>query len=70
MKIPTYIDEALKKRTRYALLLDKQCSIVDEWLDKNGIECLLEDTHGGVEIYANPENSEESIRDCIKNKEE
>lgn len=70
MKIPKYIDEALKKRTKYALMLDEQCSIVDRWLDKNGIKCPLEDTHGGAEIYVNPEDSEASIRNCIRNKEE
>lgn len=66
MKIPRYIDDALRMRTKYACLLDEKCSIVDEWLDKNGIECELCDTHTGVEIYSNPFDSERRIRECIE----
>ena len=47
MKIPKYIDDALRMRTKYACLLSDKCGIVDEWLDKNGIECEYCDTHGG-----------------------
>ena len=39
MKIPKYIDEALRKRTRLANKLDIVCFIVDEWLDENDIDC-------------------------------
>lgn len=66
MKIPEYINKALSRRTKYAVLLDKQMQIVDAWLDKNGIECDTEDTHRGAEIYINPEDSEERIRAKIK----
>lgn len=66
MKIPKYIDDALRMRTKYACLLGKKCSIVDEWLDKNGIECEFCDTHTGVEIYSNPFDSESRIRECIE----
>lgn len=70
MKTPKYIDEALKKRTKYALMLAEQCRIVDNWLDNNDIECETCDTHTGYEIYMNPIDSEERIRECIENKEE
>lgn len=67
MKIPKYIDNALKKRTEYAFLLDKYMGIVDNWLDKNGIVCETCDTHTGCEIYCNPMESEMRIREVIEN---
>lgn len=67
MKIPKYIDSALKKRTKYALLLNKYMGIVDNWLDKNDIICEMCDTHTGCEIYCNPTSSEMSIRETIEN---
>lgn len=66
MKIPKYIDIALRMRTKYACLLSDRCSIVDWWLDKNEIECESCDTHGGVEIYIDPFASEQRIRECIE----
>ena len=65
MKIPKYIDKALRLRTKYAILLSNQEHVVDKWLDKHGIDCEYEDTHGGVEIYVNPQDSEERIRQAI-----
>ena len=67
MKIPGYIDNALRLRTRHAELLDKYMGIVDKWLDKNNIECEMCDTHTGCEIYCNPMASEKRIREVIKN---
>lgn len=69
MKIPKYIDNALKKRTEYAFLLDKYMGIVDDWLDKNGIICEMCDTHTGCEIYCNPTASEMRIREMIEKHE-
>lgn len=66
MKIPKYIDEALKKRTRYACKLDDAMQLVDHWLDENNIECENYDTHTGYEIYANPYSSELRIREAIR----
>lgn len=66
MKIPKYVDIALKQRTLYAEKLDNEMRIVDEFLDKYKIECQRCDTHAGVEIYCNPRNSERRIRACIK----
>jgi hypothetical protein len=68
LKTPKYIDKALRLRTKYACLLDDQCRIVDGWLDHNEIECESYDTHGGVELYVNPYDSESRIRECIKEK--
>lgn len=66
MKIPKYIDTALKRRTLYAGKLDDAMRIVDEFLDKNQIECESCDTHTGTEIYCNPYDSERRIRECIE----
>lgn len=46
--------------------LRRMRGVVDEWLDENGIECEYYDTYGGCEIYANPHDSEQRIRECIK----
>lgn len=66
MKIPKYIDEALKKRTRYAYKLDDAIQLVDKWLDDYNIECDSCDTHAGCEIYLNPFSSEQRIREAIR----
>lgn len=66
MKIPKYVDIALKQRTLYAEKLDNAMRIVDEFLDKNKIKCENYDTHTGVEIYCNPHDSEMRIRKCIE----
>lgn len=67
MKIPKYVDTLLKKRTRYANLLDNASFRLDQWIDKNGIECEDCDTHTGVEIYCNPDSSEQRVRQAILN---
>jgi hypothetical protein len=66
MKIPKYVDIALKQRTLYAEKLNNAMHIVDEFLDRNKIECQRCDTHAGVEIYCRPRDSERRIRACIK----
>lgn len=66
MKIPKYVDIALKQRTLYAEKLNNAMHIVDEFLDRNKIECQRCDTHAGVEIYCRPRDSERRIRVCIK----
>lgn len=66
MKIPKHIDEALRKRTKYACKLDDAMTIVDKWLDAQGIECENYDTHTGYEIYGNPFSSEQRIREAIR----
>lgn len=67
MKIPKYIDTLLKQRTRYAVLLNDAMYKLDKWLDKNNIECESCDTHTGVEIYCNPDSSEQRVRETILN---
>ena len=70
MKIPKYIDEALKKRTKAAMAFNEHDWIISDWLDKNGISDDLdfEDFHGGVESVVNPRESENRIREAILSK--
>ena len=65
MKIPKYIDTLLKKRKRYAMLLTAASSELDQWLDKNSIECEEYDICTGVEMYVNPNDSERRVREAI-----
>ena len=71
MKIPKYIDEALKKRTRAAEEFNKYDWIVSRWIDEHGLEDDIDtaDYYGGVESIVNPRESEASIRLAILQKE-
>lgn len=69
MKIPKYIDDLLKKRTRLAYKLDDVCMRLDDWLDKNAIEPDSACYHTGVETYVNPRSSEREVRRAITQKE-
>lgn len=71
MKIPKYIDEALKKRTKAAEAFNHYDWIISHWIDEHGLEedIDLADFHGGVESIVNPRESEKSIRTAILQKE-
>lgn len=68
MKMPKYISEALRLRTKYAELLIDKCCIVDDFIQENGLDSLIEtyDWATGVEIYINPRDSEQRIREAIE----
>jgi hypothetical protein len=66
MEVPKYVEEMIKRRERLAMQLDDVCRDLDTWLDKNDIETEMRDTHGGVEIYVNPTESAQRIREAIK----
>lgn len=70
MKIPKYIDEALEKRTKAANLFCHYDLIVSRWLGNNGFANEIDsaDFFGGVESLVNPEDSEERIREAIRNR--
>ena len=51
MKIPKYVQKLIDRRCKLADQLATVCWELDEWLDKNEIECETCDTHTGVEIY-------------------
>ena len=69
MKIPKYVDAALKRRTKLANQLMDACVIVDDFLYRNGIDpdcaCWLT----GVEIYVNPKSAELEVRRAIEKAE-
>lgn len=73
MRIPKYIDEALRKRTNAAYkFMDYDC-IVSDFVENNGIE--LDPMHYGLgcESLLNPDSSANAVREAIlahKNKEE
>jgi hypothetical protein len=70
MKIPKRIEKLIERRERLA----NELGIVDidltEWLEKNGIAESLDpsDFCGGVEMYSNPADSAERIREAILKK--
>lgn len=72
MKIPKYIDYALKARTAAAFRFNKYDYIISRWLtDKNLIDDIdTACTFGGVESIVNPESAEQEIREAIINAEE
>jgi hypothetical protein len=65
MKIPKYVQNLIDRRCKLAARLAKVCWELDEWLDKNNIECETYDTHTGVEIYCNPYSSKKRIIEAI-----
>lgn len=68
MQIPKKIEKLIEKRIKLATQLDDVCNELDEWLDKNDIETEFEDSHGGVEIYVNPYDSGERVKNAILEK--
>lgn len=65
MKIPKYIDEALRKRTSCACKLLTYDEIVTDFIDKYHIDVNSEDYGGGCEMFINPHDSEEAVRQAI-----
>lgn len=69
MKIPKCIDKLIDRRMRLAERLFDACDEFEEWLEKHGADLdneLMEDTRGGVEIYANPYASANRVREYIE----
>lgn len=65
MKIPKYIDEALKKRTKSACKVLEYDEIVTNFIDKYHIDVDSEDYEGGCEMFTNPRDSEQAVRKAI-----
>ena len=65
MEIPKYAERLIEQRTKQMILLSAACEKLDAWLDANHIECPTGDTHGGIDIYGDPEASAQRIRDAI-----
>lgn len=72
MKIPKYIDEALKRRTNAAYKLIKYDCIISDYIEKYNIPVDTSDYRLGCEVICNPGMSESCVREAIlahKNKE-
>lgn len=68
MKISGYVEGLIKRRAMLARQLQTACKNLDFYLDRNGIETDSGDSHGGMEIYTNPDESAERIREAIRSK--
>ncbi len=66
MKVPKYIREALRKRTKAAEAWNKYDGIITDFINKHKIDVPAEDYCGGVEGIVNPRESEESVIRCIE----
>lgn len=65
MKIPKYVRNAVEMRTKYAYKLMDCCEVVDNYLEKIGIDINSDDffecAFGHVEIYCNPKSAEKEL---------
>ena len=70
MKIPAYIDEALRRRTKSAQMWKNNDIIISDFVRKNSIDDEIDDADidSGVESICNPEESEKRIRIAIARK--
>lgn len=68
MKIPKRIEELIKRRENLALRLMAVGTELDEWLDKNGIECDGDYTRTGCMIYCEPCTAARCVREDILRK--
>lgn len=69
MKIPKYIEKALQQRENAAWKLIKADRIVSDFIMKNNIDVADYDYLTGCEMYANPNESANRIREAILNTE-
>lgn len=65
MRIPKYIDEALRKRANAAFRFLQHDVVVSEFIEKHNIDINFEDYGGGVESITNPYESENAVREAI-----
>lgn len=68
MEIPRYIDKLIKRRQILAERLAEVCTELDDWLDKNGIECDGDYTRTGCMIYCEPYVAARCVREDILRK--
>lgn len=65
MKIPKYIEQALKRREKAAWTLMSADYIITNYIEKHNIEVEPYDYATGVEMYANPKSSADRVRKAI-----
>ena len=69
MKRPKYIENLIDRRAGLAVLLNHADHKLGEWLEKNGVNVEEYDIYGGCEMYVNPWNSADRIKQAIKDKQ-
>ena len=67
MKVPKYIQDALKRRARAAVAWSTADRIITDFIDKHEIDVPPEDYCGGVEAIVNPWDSALSVLQAIEN---
>lgn len=65
MRIPKYIDEALRKRANAAFKFLQYDDVVSKFIEQHNIDVNFEDYGGGVESISNPYGSEKAVREAI-----
>lgn len=68
MKIPREIENALKRRVNAAYKLMEADDLITNFIIENGIQVELYDYATGVEMYENPYDSADRIRQAIRRK--
>lgn len=68
MKIPKYIETLIYKRMKLAETLNYVDYKLSKWLDEHEIPVDSSDYKTGVEMYANPCESAERIKQAIEEK--
>lgn len=69
MKIPNYINAALRRREKAALALMEADDIITKFIERHNIEVEEYDYCTGIEMYTNPTSSAARVREAIENKE-
>lgn len=67
MKVPKYIEEALKRRAKAAVTFTDTDSVISEFIEKHGIDC--EYTHLHCESLLNPYVANSATVKAIEEKE-
>ena len=65
MKIPKYINEALRKRANAAFRFRQYDDVVSKFIEQHNIDVNFEDYGGGVESIFDPYGSEKAVREAI-----
>lgn len=69
MKIPENIEILIQERADLASRLNIVDYRLSNWLEDNGIILDSSDYKGGIEIFTNPYDSSDRVRQAIKDKE-
>ncbi len=66
MEVPKYIEKIITRRAELAMDLNSADHKLSKWLEKNDIEVEECDISGGCELYVNPYDAAERIREAIR----